>query len=154
MAASFLETGTVQVAALGTLAAAATASDLLIPITGGYRFAVFLQGAGPNPVGTISVVLMSKAGAASAVALAEGRLVRASLTTVGARHRRFTASRLAAGGVYTVAAADTVSPFQLGLSFDVPVLPDDATHLVVRVTNNGSVGTALTLVAVADQYRY
>jgi hypothetical protein len=115
---------------------------------------LFVQGNGPNPVGNIEVFLGTKAGAAAAVLFGAGRRVYTAIGLPGGRLGRPSAQLTDSAGKIVIPAASVVAAFVYGILLDVPVLPDDATDLVMRVRNAGTTGTALIAVGIGEQPRY
>jgi hypothetical protein len=156
---SFFDKGKMQVQPLGTIAAAATHADVLFTLGQYQRHTLMLIGAGPNPVGSVTVALKSKAGGAAAVPFPVDTIAyTADAGGAGGPLANHQQVLLGAGGTYVIPASRTAGAadgvFTHAVLLDVPVLPDGTDQLAVAVTNNGTAGTAINAYLIQEHPRY
>lgn len=157
---SLFDKGFIQVRSLGTVAPGATTADTVFPLVGAQRYIAMIVGSGPDPVGNIEFTVKSKAGAAAAVALDDGRpRYTASSAGAGVQFDKHNQQKMPTGGKFvipgTVTTGDaTAKAWNWALLLDVPVLPDNVDQLAFAVKNAGTTGTALFLVFIGEHTRH
>lgn len=145
----------------GTIAKGTAHADVVFPLGQYQRHILVLTGVGPDPVGTVSITIKSKKGAAAAVPLPLNTLLwAASGPNNGGPLTLHTNPKTDAAGKITIPAAVTTGDptshaFTYAVLVDVPaILPDGADQLAVAVANDGSADSAFNLTWIGEHPRF